>query len=180
MNTPLLWFVNRGTGLVLLVLLTATTVMGVAATAARGNQWWPRSLTQGLHRSLALLSVSLLAAHVASAVLDSYVDIRWWQAIVPAGATYRPIGLALGAVALDVLVAVTLTSLLRHRMSQRPWRLVHALTWAAWALAVMHGLRTGTDVGTAWGRDLTLGCTLAVAGAVAVRLSLLARKAVRP
>ena len=42
-----------------------------------------------------------LGAHIVSSVVDEYVDIRWWQAFVPYGATYEPLWLGLGAVAVD-------------------------------------------------------------------------------
>ncbi len=48
----------------------------------------------------------MLVAHVVSAVVDSYVDIRWWQAFVPFGSTYEPLWLALGAISLDLLALV--------------------------------------------------------------------------
>ena len=50
-------------------------------------------VTHALHRNLALLSVVLLAAHVAAAVVDTYVDIPWWQAFWPVGGDV-PSGLA--------------------------------------------------------------------------------------
>ena len=129
---PLLWYLNRSTGLVVLALLTLTAVLGVLATA-RGGRLLPRFVGQALHRNLALWSVVLLALHVTTAVVDSYVDIRWWQAFVPwVGATYLPLWLGLGTVALDLIVLVVVTSLLRARMRHRTWRLVHVLSYAAW------------------------------------------------
>ena len=100
---PLLWYLNRGTGVVVLVLLTLTTVLGIASIGGRPARGVPRFVTQALHRNAALLAVVLLAAHVASAVVDTYVDIRWWQAFWPFGATYEPLWLGLGAVALDLM-----------------------------------------------------------------------------
>ena len=55
MTSPLLWYLNRGTGVVLLVLFTATVVLGVLATGRSTTPLWPRFVTQGLHRSLAAL-----------------------------------------------------------------------------------------------------------------------------
>ena len=38
----------------------------------------------------------LLALHVTTAVVDTYVDIRWWQAVLPwVGSTYLPLWLGL-------------------------------------------------------------------------------------
>ena len=93
---PFLWYANRGTGVVILVLLTLTTVLGVLSRRGDAHGRVPRFLTQSLHRRVALISSALLLAHVATAVVDEYVDIRWWQAVVPFVATYRPLYLGLG------------------------------------------------------------------------------------
>ncbi len=169
---PFLWYLNRGTGFVILGLFTITTALGVLAIGSRGRGL-PRFVTQAMHRNLALLSVVMLAAHVATAVLDSYVDIRWWQALVPyAGSTYLPVWLGLGTLALDLVLVVTVTSLLRTRMRHRAWRAVHVLAYAGWAAAVAHTLGIGTDVrsGASWAQLTVAACVGVVAAAAALRL----------
>ena len=71
-----LWFVSRGSGLVLLVLLTVVMVLGIATRAG----WAPRSgpvVEAELHRTLSLFTVALLGLHVVTAILDPYVTIGW-------------------------------------------------------------------------------------------------------
>ena len=167
---PFLWYLNRGTGFVLLTLLTLTVTVGVLATRGRAGARVPRFLTQTVHRDLGLVTAVLLAVHVASAVVDTYVDIRWWQAFVPLGATYKPVWLGLGALALDAVAVVILTSLLRHRLPHRAWWLVHLTTYAAWAVAVVHGLGIGTDTGSTFAAATYGACIGIVALAVAVRV----------
>jgi predicted ferric reductase len=180
---PFLWYLNRGTGLVLLVALTLTTVLGILATRGRAGRGLPRFVTQALHRNLALLSVVFLVAHIVTAVADTYVDIRWWQAIVPWGGSYEPLWLGLGALALDLVVAVALTSWLRARMRHGTWRTVHLLAYLAWAMSVVHAVGIGTDLrlhgdhGPAWAVVPTVACVAAVALAVAVRLVDVVRRA---
>jgi len=175
LSGPELWFANRGTGFVLLVLLTLSTMLGVLSTSRVSLRLWPRMLTQGLHRNVSLLAVTFLAAHVATAVADTFVDIRWYDAFVPFGGKYMPLWLGFGALALDLLIAVTATSLLRHRMSHRPWRVIHVMAYGAWGLGLLHGLQMGTDAGTAWGAAINYGCIGVVLVAVLVRLGLLVR-----
>lgn len=170
MNGPLLWFANRGTGVVLLVLLTLAVALGVLSTARVGSRWWPRFLTQGLHRNIALLAVLLLVAHVITAVADTYVDIRWWDALVPGRSPYEPFWLALGTLSLDVLIAVTITSLVRHRMAHRSWRAVHLASYAAWGLGLAHGIGIGTDSGEPWSLAVTVACCGVAAACVLARL----------
>ena len=178
MNDPILWFANRGTGFVLLVLLTLATMLGVLSTARVSTRLWPRMLSQGLHRNVSLLAVTFLGAHVVTAVFDTFVDIRWWHVFVPFSGTYKPLWLGLGSLALDLLIAVTATSVLRHRMSHRPWRAIHVLAYAAWGLGLVHGMAMGTDSVTVWGAALTYGCIAAVFVAVLARCGLLARSRV--
>jgi methionine sulfoxide reductase heme-binding subunit len=169
---PFLWYLNRGSGVVLLVLLTVTTVLGVLSLGGRPARGLPRFATQALHRNLALLSVVMLAAHVVSAVVDEFVDIRWWQAFVPFGSAYERFWLGLGAVALDLMAVVVVTSLLRHRMRHRAWRLLHVSSYGLWLMSLMHGLGMGTDLGGGWWL-VAVACATAVPVAAVHRLALL-------
>jgi Ferric reductase like transmembrane component len=169
-----LWYATRGTGVVALLLLTATAVLGVAGTARFETPRWPRVLTAGLHRHLSLLVVAFVAVHVATAVLDPFAPIGWTAAVIPFSASYRPLWLGLGAVAFDLLLAVLVTSLLRARLGYRTWRSVHLLAYACWPVALWHGLGTGTDSRLTWLVGLEAGCVAAVAAAAAWRISLLA------
>ena len=149
-DSAVLWYLNRATGSVLLVLLTMTLVLGILATFGRAGRGVPRFLTQAFHRNLSLITVVMLAVHVLTAVLDTFVDIAWWQAVVPFGGTYKPVWLGLGALALDLMGVVVLTSLVRARIGHRGWRAVHLLGYVAWTSAVIHGIGIGTDSHTGW------------------------------
>ncbi len=179
MNGPLLWFLNRGTGIVLLVLMTISVVLGILSARSRAGRTTPGFVRAIVHRNVALLAVSMLAVHVAAAVIDTYVDIRWWDAFVPWGGVYQPLWLGLGALALDLVLAVTITSLLRTRLPHAVWRFVHWASYAAWGVAVVHGIGIGTDAEAQWSVGLTVACAAAVALAALVRVGGAVRKAVR-
>ncbi len=131
----------------------------------------PRFVVDGLHRSVSLLVLAVLAIHILASVLDTFVDIGFLAALVPFTATYRPIWLGLGALAFELLLALALTSLLRQRIGYPAWRAVHWLAYASWPLAVVHGLATGTDARTGWMLAITVACVLAVLAAVLARLA---------
>ena len=169
---PVLWYLNRGTGTVTLVLFTATIALGVLSLGGRPARGVPRFVTQALHRNLAMLAFGLLVGHVVSAVIDEYVDIAWWHAFVPVGATYQPLWLGLGAVALDLLAVLVVTSLFRHRLRHRTWRLLHQLAWPMWVLSLAHGVGMGTDLRGGWWL-VTVACAVAVPMAAVWRLVLL-------
>jgi len=166
----LLWYTTRGAGAVTLVLLTAVVVLGVLSVLRFEAPGWPRFLTAGLHRNLALATVAFLALHVVTAVVDPYTNLGWAAAIVPFSSWYRTLWLGLGTIAAELVGAVVLTSLLRRRLGHRGWRAVHWLTYLSWPVAVVHGLGTGTDSGSDWLLGLDVVCVAAVLLAVGCRL----------
>ncbi len=165
---PLLWYLNRGSGVVALILLTLATVLGVLAVGGRPGSRVPRFVVQSVHRNVALLAVVTLLLHVVTAVVDEYVDIQWWHALVPfSGALQRP-WLGLGAIALLLLMAVVASSLLRHRMRRRTWYSIHQAVWLLWLASVLHGIGMGSDLTDQWWLA-TVGCVAAVSAAAAWR-----------
>lgn len=165
-----LWFATRASGTVALILLTATTVLGVVGAARFRPAAVGRFELANLHRNLSLLALALLAVHIGTALADSYVPIGWISAIVPFVSPYRTLWVGLGTLAFDLLLAVALTSAVRLRMGLRRWKAVHLCAYAAWPVAVFHAAGTGTD--TKLGPQLALYavCIAAVLAAVWWRL----------
>ena len=166
-----LWYLARGTGVVALLLLSASVVLGVLNLRRYSTTRLPRFVVDGLHRSVSLLVLAVLAVHILASVLDTFVSIGLLAALVPFASGYRTFWLGLGALAFELLLALTLTSLLRQRLGYRAWRAVHWLAYASWPLAVVHGFGTGTDGRTAWMLAITGACLLAVLAAVLARLA---------
>jgi DMSO/TMAO reductase YedYZ heme-binding membrane subunit len=165
-GTQAFWFLTRGTGAVSLLLLTSVVALGIVGSVGWANDRWPRFVTQGLHRSLSLLAVSFLGVHVATAIADGYAPIRWADAVIPFVSAYRPVWLGLGAVALDLLLALVITSLVRLRLGYRSWKTVHWFAYACWPVALVHGLGTGSDTTEGWMLLMVAGCVAVVVGAV--------------
>lgn len=165
------WYLTRGSGVVSLLVLTAALVLGITTATRWANERWPRFVVEGLHKNVSLLSLVFLGVHIVTAVADGYVPIRWLDVVVPFGSAYQPLWLGLGAVAVDLLVAVTLTSLLRVRIGHRVWRAVHWLAYACWPVAVLHGVGIGSDNAQPWMLMLDAVAGASVAAAVWWRLS---------
>ncbi len=164
-----LWYLTRGTGAISLVLLTASVALGVANVRRARTSRVPRFVFEAVHRNVSLLAVTFLFVHIATALLDGFAPIRVVDVIVPFASAYRPLWLGLGAVAFDLLIAVTVTSLLRRRLGYRAWRATHWAAYASWPVALLHGLGTGSDVKTTWMLMLTAACVIVVLVAVLAR-----------
>jgi DMSO/TMAO reductase YedYZ heme-binding membrane subunit len=165
------WYATRGAGMVTLVLLTASVALGVAEVRRWRLLGAPRFGVAALHRSVSLLALAMLAVHVATTLLDPFPRLSVLTAVVPFATTYRPLWIALGTIASDLLVAVAITSVVRGRLGWRSWKAVHWLSYACWPLALLHGVGAGSDAKVTWSIALTAGCVVAVAGVVAARLA---------
>jgi sulfoxide reductase heme-binding subunit YedZ len=135
-------------------------------------------VVEGLHRNVSLLASVFLLIHIASSVLDGFVPIHWLDAVVPFGAAYRPFWLGLGALSLDVFIALAVTSLLRRHVGHRVWRAIHWSAYACWLLAMIHSIGAGSDSGQTWMVLIYLACGAAVLCALLFRLVVTARGAV--
>ncbi|MHB8641625.1 MAG: ferric reductase-like transmembrane domain-containing protein [Gaiellaceae bacterium] len=170
MSSQALWFATRGFGVVSLLMLTAIVALGVAGVTRWRSTRWPRFAVVGLHRNLSLLVLVFIALHVLTTVLDGYAPISVISAVVPFSSPYRPLWLGLGAVSLDLLLALVVTSLLRARIGYQRWRAVHWLAYASWPVALVHGLGTGTDARLFWMQIVTVVCVASVVAAVLWRV----------
>ena len=169
LDGPVMWYLNRSTGIVAIVLLTITTVLGVLAIGGKPARGIPRFVTQAFHRNVALLGVLLLVVHIVTAVLDEFVEIKWWEAFLPFAGSFEPLYVGLGALATDLMIVVVVTSLLRTRMSHNLWRGLHISAYGLWAAAMIHGIGLGTDA-TESMKVLTVVCAIAVPLAAIYRL----------
>ena len=165
-----LWFISRGSGLVLLVLFTIVMVMGVATRTGSSPPRWPRFAVAELHRTLSLFAIAVLGLHVVTAILDPYVSIGWAATVAPFLSPYRALAIGLGTVAVDCGAAVLLTSVLRRRLGFRMWRAVHWLAYLAWPAAFLHSLGAGNDLRIAWVAAIEWASAAAVGTAVLARL----------
>lgn len=140
-----LWYISRAAGFIGLILLGLIGVLGIFTAGNLRVAKGARFIAPDLHRSLSLLAIVVLGIHVGAAVADKYSYIGIKDVFIPFFSAYRPIWVGLGAVAVDLGIAIVVTSLLRVKMGYRGWKLVHWASYPIFALSVIHGLGSGTD-----------------------------------
>jgi predicted ferric reductase len=169
-GSPALWYLSRGTGVVSLVLLTVVVVLGLLTRGGRQLPGLPRFAVAALHRNTSLLAVAFLAVHIGTAVLDPYVSIGALATVVPFVSSYQPVWVGMGALALDLMLAVVVTSLLRQRIGHRVWRALHLTVYASWPVALLHAFKLGPDVNSGFQKWLGAACVAASVAAVGWRV----------
>jgi methionine sulfoxide reductase heme-binding subunit len=130
---------------VALVLLSLVVALGIATRSGRPLPGLPRFAVTAVHRSASLLAVVFVAVHVLTLLFDPYAQLDLISLLVPFTAGAQPFWYGLGAVALDLILALVATSLLRGRLGPRVWRGIHWSAYAAWPIALAHGLGSGSE-----------------------------------
>jgi sulfoxide reductase heme-binding subunit YedZ len=144
-HPQLWWYLARASGFTAWVLSIVAIVLGLAlATRALGNNPRPAWLLD-LHRFVGGLTVLFLAVHLGALVADSFVHFGVADLLVPFASSWKPGPVAWGVVALWLILAVEVTSLMMRRLPRRTWRAIHLTSYLAAVLATVHALTAGTD-----------------------------------
>lgn len=145
MNEKLWWYIARSSGIVAWALVAAAVVWGLLLTTRLlGGTPAPKWLLD-LHRYLGGSALVFTAIHLVGLVADSYSHFGPADLLVPFANAWKPLPVALGVVAMYLLIAVEVTSLAMRRMPRRWWRWVHLSSFGVFWLATIHGVTAGTD-----------------------------------
>ncbi|MET3803266.1 putative ferric reductase [Nakamurella sp. UYEF19] len=171
MNTQILWYASRATGAVSLVLFTAVMVLGILTAGRKGSTFLPRAAVLRLHRTLSITSMAFLAIHIVTAIADGYVDLNYWDVLIPFGAAWDPLWVGLGTVAVDLMLAIGITSALRRHLPAVAWKAVHLSSYAMWPIALLHGFGiSGGDGTRVWMIAIDIVCIVSVLVTLTLRL----------
>ena len=170
MNQPAVWYLMRASGAVALLLLTMVSALGIATVSRWRPGRVPRFVTLAQHRNVSLLAVAFLSVHVITAIVDPDAAVRLAAVVLPMPSSTYGLWLGLAALAFDLIVALVVTSLLRHRIAPRLWRGLHWAAYLAWPFALLHGAGMGTDSGSPWMLAIDAACVALFATAVVLRV----------
>jgi len=159
-----MWAFGRASGIIAMLLLTVSVLLGIVTRSGRPLPGLPRFSVSVVHRNVSLMSAVFLVLHISTLLLDSYAKLNLTDILVPFLGADKPLWLGLGTVAFDLFLAVAVTGLLHHRIGTRAFRAVHWLAYAMWPFALLHGVFDGTGGTSAW---FLLGAGTALAAVIA-------------
>lgn len=167
------WLLSRSAGIVAWALVVASCTWGLLVAtrvlARRGVRRPSPAWIFSIHQFLGALTIVFTAVHVLAIVLDPYVSFGAVEVLVPFASSWEPTAVAVGIVGMYLLLAIEITSLVRHRMPARLWRSIHLTAYGLLALTTVHALMAGTDtkalvptaIGVIVGCVAVFGCGLA-------------------
>ncbi|MEV0003050.1 hypothetical protein AB0H28_12295 [Micromonospora sp. NPDC050980] len=165
------FFTEFFAGVIALVSLSLTVMLGLLATDRLVLLIRHRVLLQSAHRATGVLGVAGLVFHVITKIAIGRAGPT--DAVVPfVGGNGLYVGL--GTVAALLMVGVLWTGLVRVRFAgvgpKWLWRSLHSMAYVSWPFALFHGLNAGRTA-KGWVVFSYLGCVLLVVVALLVRLS---------
>jgi methionine sulfoxide reductase heme-binding subunit len=174
-SNPVDWYAARAAGIAAYVLLSFGVVLGLTMARRITLRLWPKFAIEDVHRFVGLLVGTFVIFHVVTIAIDSWLPFSVSSLAIPLLARYRPVWVALGIGAAELLLALAVTNHYRRRLPHRFWRRAHYLNFAVWGAATLHGIGSGTDRNAPW---LLAVYSLAVAAvAIATSARLLRRRA---
>ena len=165
------WVFERLFAFLAYFALAASVIYGMLLSTKLLDATVHRPITFSLHQDLASVGLGLAGVHGALLALDKSVPFTLAQIAVPGLAPYSPLWVAAGQVAFYLALIVVGSFYVRRRIGQRAWRLLHYLTFLAFAGATVHGLFAGTDTGSSWAFWSYAGATTAVVFLFAYRIA---------
>jgi DMSO/TMAO reductase YedYZ heme-binding membrane subunit len=144
-ETPAFWYMARSGGIVAYLLLWLSTVWGLTLSTKITDGLVPAPIAYGLHEFLSIGTVIFALLHAAVLLGDTYIEFTIIHLAIPFIAPYEPFWTGLGIIGLYLTAALTVSFYLRKQIGQKMWRVLHYLTFAAYGLALVHGLMAGTD-----------------------------------
>ncbi len=169
-NNPT-WLAARSSGMIAYLLATASVLAGMATSMQLGRFALGKGTVADVHRSLSLLTLVAIGAHVVFLALDQFAAFSAREILIPFVSWYRPAWTGLGIVSLYLAVALYVSFYLRSFIGYKAWRAVHYATFLMFVLSTAHGLFAGSDSGQGWAIGMYAGCAGAVAVAAAVRFA---------
>ncbi len=162
MRSQTWWYVARSGGIVAWALASLAVIGGLQLSTRLLRRPAPAWMLD-VHRFLGGLSVAFLGIHLLGLALDDFIGFGPADLVVPFVSSYKPAAVALGIVAMYLLLAVEITSLLMRRLPRRTWHAVHLTSFVVFVTGTVHGLTAGTDRHNAvfqWACLLTAGVVL--------------------
>jgi predicted ferric reductase len=149
------WYLSRSSAIVAYLLLWVSMATGLAISNRMARIWPGGPVAFDLHQHTSLLGLGFALFHALILIGDRYIGYTLGQVLIPfAGTGYQPLWVGLGQIGWYVMALVSLTFYVRRRIGHRLWRLIHLLSYLMFALALLHGLLSGTDSGAAWARGM--------------------------
>lgn len=174
------WYIIRVSGLLGVGLMGLLMLSGIGQVTGLTYRFIEPLKAWAIHKALALGLVAVIAVHVLTLLVDSYMPFSLKQILVPFASSYTnkttilgvslgSWGITLGILAMYGLIIVVASSLGWIDSKKKAWHWLHYLSYFIMGAALVHALGVGTEFKDGSWRLLLL------AGVVVVGIGVISR-----
>lgn len=175
------WYVIRVSGLLGLGLMGLLMLSGIGQVTGLTYRFIEPLKAWAIHKAVALGLVAVIAVHVLTLLVDSYMPFTIKQVLVPFVSAYTNkttlLGLSLGAWGITLgilsmygLLIIVASSIGWIDSKKKAWHWLHYLSYFVMGAALVHALSVGTEFKDGSWRLLLLAGTVVVVLGVISRL----------
>lgn len=164
------WYLARASAFAAYLLLWWSMALGLAITNRLARAWPGGPSVGDLHEHASLLGLGFALLHALVLLRDQYIGFSLAQVLVPFASSYEPLWVGIGQIGLYLMALVAFSSYIRRWIGPRAWRLLHYLSFVVFALALGHGIFSGSDSGTSWASAIYAASGLSLLGLTIYRI----------
>jgi len=144
------WYLSRATAFVSLSLLWVSMALGIGITNKMVRVWPGAAAAFAIHEYVSLLGLAFALFHALLLLGDRFINFTISQVLMPfASVGYHPFWVGVGQIGFYIWALVAFSFYVRQGIGQKTWRLIHFLSFAMYAMGLVHGLFSGTDTNSA-------------------------------
>nr|WP_255603887.1 hypothetical protein [Oscillochloris sp. ZM17-4] len=145
------WYLSRSSAFVAYALVWLSMVFGLLMTSRMSRAWPGGPAAFDLHQHASLLGLAFALFHGLILMGDRYIQADLRQILVPfAYSGYNPTWVGLGQVGIYLTAIVGLSFYVKGQIGRTAWRAIHFMSFAMFALALVHGVWSGSDSELTW------------------------------
>jgi ferredoxin/DMSO/TMAO reductase YedYZ heme-binding membrane subunit len=133
-------------GFISYAALWAGTLWGSVLRSGWATSRLRHQTVYGIHMQLILLGLTLGVTHSIVQMVAPYGKVRAIDVVVPFIDRADPIGVGLGVLALELMIATALSVLIQRRLGYARWRALHSLGYLSFTMVAAHLLISGTEL----------------------------------
>jgi predicted ferric reductase len=145
------WYLSRGSAFVALSLLWVSMALGLTITNKMARVWPGAPAAFAIHEYVSLLGLAFSIFHALILLGDHYIKFDLAQVVIPFAAnSYKPLLVGFGQLGFYIWLMVALSFYVRSSIGPKTWRAIHYISFLTYAMALYHGITSGTDTATSW------------------------------
>ena len=165
------WLVSRSAGVVALVTVAVSVLIGLTLAAGLGGPPPRRRALVAIHEQTALASLIAIAVHGLALLGDGFLKPGLTGIAIPFVIDFKPVYVGLGIIGGYLAAALGLSFYARRRIGGKRWRKLHRATPLVYVLGLIHTLGAGTDAQSTWLRAFMLATAVPAVALLIARLA---------